>query len=194
MSDSEQSGEDNDDNPMDLQQRPPTNQRRQHHQQKTINATLYIVSGKVNHLTILKSEIPPGPKRVITLIVSVKQLVKYVKLINLNQALEDKKSPRLVQSTVVRWLSMSNCLEALLRSYLPLNEIFDERQLDKKRLENINIFLLEKIIEFLKPWKHISKRLQTTNIPSIHVVIPGIESVKASLEWMSNDTKLSNER
>ncbi|CAF4706621.1 unnamed protein product, partial [Rotaria magnacalcarata] len=28
MSDSEQSGEDNDDNPMDLQQRPPTNQRR----------------------------------------------------------------------------------------------------------------------------------------------------------------------
>ncbi|CAF4959365.1 unnamed protein product, partial [Rotaria magnacalcarata] len=69
MSDSEQSGEDNDDNPMDLQQRPPTNQRRQHHQQKTINATLYIVSGKVNHLTILKSEIPPGPKRVITLIV-----------------------------------------------------------------------------------------------------------------------------
>lgn len=99
-----------------------------------------------------------------------------------------------MQSTVVRWLSMSNCLEALLRSYLPLNEIFDERQLDKKRLENINIFLLEKIIEFLKPWKHISTRLQTTNIPSIHVVIPGIESVKASLEWMSNDTKLSNER
>ena len=34
MSDTEQSGEDNDDNSMDLQQRLPTNQRQQHHQQE----------------------------------------------------------------------------------------------------------------------------------------------------------------
>jgi hypothetical protein len=113
---------------------------------------------------------------------------------NLNQALEDKKSVRLVQSTVVRWLSMCSCLEALLKSYWPLSEIFDERQLDKKRLEKINVVLLEKIIEFLKPWKHVSTRLQTTKIPSIHVVIPAVEGLKSSLEWMSNDTKLSHEK
>ncbi|CAF4844271.1 unnamed protein product, partial [Rotaria sp. Silwood2] len=76
--------------------------------------------------------------------------------VNINQALEDKKSPRLIQSTIVRWLSMSDCLEAAIRSFLPLNEIFEEKQLDKKRLEKINIVLLERIIEFLKPWKHVS--------------------------------------
>ncbi|CAF3021396.1 unnamed protein product [Rotaria socialis] len=84
-------------------------------------------------------------------------------------------------------LSMSNGLEVLLRSFRPLHEIFDERQLDKRCLQKLRFFTRKKIIEFLKSWKHISARLQATNIPSIHVVIPGIESLKASLEWISNE-------
>ncbi|CAF1154087.1 unnamed protein product [Rotaria sordida] len=114
--------------------------------------------------------------------------------ININQVLEDKSSPRLLQCTIIRWLSLSNCLEALLKSFQPLCEIFDERQLNKERVEKINVVLLEKIIEFLKPWKQVSTRLQTTNIPSIYVVIPGVESLKTSLQLTSNDTKLSNEK
>ncbi|CAF4234606.1 unnamed protein product, partial [Rotaria sordida] len=31
-------------------------------------------------------------------------------------------------------------------------------------------------------------------MPSIHVVIPGIESLKTSLQLTSNDTKSSNEK
>jgi hypothetical protein len=89
---------------------------------------------------------------------------------------------------------MSNCLEALLASYWPLHEIFLERKLNKKRLEKINVVLLERIIEFLKPWKDVSTRLQSTHIPSIHVVVPCIETLKTSLEWMSNDTKLMHEK
>lgn len=100
----------------------------------------------------------------------------------------------MIQCTIVRWLSLANCLEALLESYTALNDIFVERKLDKTRLEKINVFLLERIIEFLKPWKHVSTRLQATNIPSIHVVIPEIETLKTSLEWMSCDTKLIHEK
>jgi hypothetical protein len=77
---------------------------------------------------------------------------------------------------------------------MPLHQIFDERQLDKKRLEIINAFLLERLVQFLKPWKHVSTRLQSSKIPSIHVVIPAIESLKTSLQWMSNDTKLIYEK
>ncbi|CAF4122372.1 unnamed protein product, partial [Rotaria sordida] len=194
MTDSEESSEDYDDNAMDLQQHSPTNQRRQHHQQKINNSTSIIVTVKHNHLVMLESEIPPEATRIITLILSVKQLVKYVKLVNINQALEDKKSPRLIQSTIIRWLSMFDCLEAVLRSFLPLNEIFEEKELNKKRLEKINVVLLERIIEFLKPWKHVSTRLQSTNIPSIHVVIPGIESLKTRLESISNDAKFAHEK
>ncbi|CAF1411802.1 unnamed protein product [Rotaria sordida] len=194
MTDSEESSEDYDDNAMDLQQHPPTNQRRQHHQQKINNSTSIIVTVKHNHLVMLESEIPPEATRIITLILCVKQLVKYVKLVNINQALEDKKSPRLIQSTIIRWLSMFDCLEVVLRSFLPLNEIFEEKELNKKRLEKINVVLLERIIEFLKPWKHVSTRLQSTNIPSIHVVIPSIESLKTRLESISNDTKFAYEK
>ncbi|CAF3806925.1 unnamed protein product [Rotaria sordida] len=177
-----------------IQQHSPTNQRRQHHQQKRNNSTSAIVTVKHNHLVMLESEIPPEATRIITLILSVKQLVKYVKLVNINQALEDKKSPRLIQSTIIRWLSMFDCLEAVLKSFLPLNEIFEEKELNKKRLEKINVVLLERIIEFLKPWKHVSTRLQSTNIPSIHIVIPGIESLKTSLEFIFHDTKFEHDK
>ncbi|CAF0999195.1 unnamed protein product [Rotaria sordida] len=194
MSDSEESDEDDDNNVFDAQQRPLTDQRRQHHQQKMINNISNSVSVKVNHMIILESKILFEAKRVIDLIVAAKKLVKYVELININQVLEDKSSPRLLQCTIIRWLSLSNCLEALLKSFQPLCDIFDERQLNKERVEKTNVVLLEKIIEFLKPWKQVSTRLQTTNIPSIYVVIPGVESLKTSLQLTSNDTKLSNEK
>lgn len=118
----------------------------------------------------------------------------YLCQVNLNQALEDKNCSRLVQCTIVRWLSMCNCLESVLEGYVPLNQIFDERNLDKKRLEKINVHLLERLIQFLKPWKHVSTRLQSAKIPSIHVVISAVESLKTSLRWMSDDTKLKYER
>jgi hypothetical protein len=89
---------------------------------------------------------------------------------------------------------LANCLEELLESYTVLNEIFVERKLDKTRLQTRNVFLLERIIEFLKPWKHVSTRLQATNIPSIHVVTSSIETLKTSLEWMSCDTKLIHKK
>ncbi|CAF4146856.1 unnamed protein product [Rotaria sp. Silwood2] len=122
MSDSEKSDEDDDNNVFDAQQ----------------------LTVKVNHLIILESEIPFEAKRLINLIVAAKQLVKYAKLININQTLEDKSSPRLVQCTIVRWLSMSDCLEALLKSLQPFCEIFDERHMNKEHLEKINVILLEK--------------------------------------------------
>ncbi|CAF4234622.1 unnamed protein product, partial [Rotaria sordida] len=93
MSDSEKSDEDDDNNVFDV---------RQHHQQKMINDTSNSVTVKVNHLIILESEIPFEAKRVINLIVAAKILIKYVKLVNINQALEDKSSPRLAQCTIVR--------------------------------------------------------------------------------------------
>ncbi|CAF2843765.1 unnamed protein product [Rotaria sp. Silwood2] len=66
-----------------------------------INDTSNSVTAKVNHLIILESEIPFEAKCVINLIVAAKKLVKYVKLISINQAVEDKPSPRLVQCTIV---------------------------------------------------------------------------------------------
>jgi len=81
MSDSEQSSEDNDDNAADLDQPQRINQRQQQNQQKNTNRTSAAVTITMNHLTILESEIPPEAKRVVDLVVTSKQLVKYVKLV-----------------------------------------------------------------------------------------------------------------
>jgi hypothetical protein len=69
------------------QKRPPINQQRSstkqqhHHQEKTIDTTSHPMTVQVNHLVILKSEIPFEAKRIISLIVSTKKIVKYVKLV-----------------------------------------------------------------------------------------------------------------
>jgi hypothetical protein len=81
ISDSEESSEDNEDDVMNLEQRQRTNQRQQQNQQQNIKRTSTVVRVIVNHLTILRSEIPPEAKRVIDLIVTSKKLVTYVKLV-----------------------------------------------------------------------------------------------------------------
>jgi hypothetical protein len=71
----------------------------------------------------------------------------------------------------------------------PLTEIFDEKKLDKKRINVISVNLLEKLIDFLKPWTFVMKRVQSSQVPSIHTVTPSIFVINSSLENKSNDPK-----
>jgi len=70
-----------------------------------------------------------------------------------------------------------------------LTEIFDEKQLDKKRINIISVGLLEKLIDFLKPWTFVMKRVQSSQSPSIHTVTPSISIINDSSENKSNDPK-----
>ncbi len=109
--------------------------------------------------------------------------------VNLNQELEERNAAVLIQSTIVRWLSLYNCLQSVRKSLNPLNEIFDEKQLDKKRINIISVGLLEKLIDFLKPWTFVMKRVQSSQTPSIHTVTPSISVINSSSENKSNDPK-----
>jgi hypothetical protein len=109
--------------------------------------------------------------------------------VNLNQELEDRDAAILVQSTIVRWLSLYNCLKSVRKSLTPLAEIFDEKQLDKKRINIISLSLLDKLIDFLKPWTYVMKRVQSSYTPSIHTVTPSICVINSSLETKSTDSK-----
>jgi hypothetical protein len=108
---------------------------------------------------------------------------------NLNQELEDRKALVLLQCTIVRWLSLLNCLQSVYKSLPVLEEIFDEKNLNKKRINQINLIQLEKLIDFLKPWESVMTRVQSSKIPSIHTVTPSICFINSSLENKSNDTK-----
>ena len=41
--------------------------------------------------------------------------------------------------------------------------------------------MLDKIIDFLKPWTHVMKRIQSLQVPSIHTVTPSIFVINSSL-------------
>ncbi len=107
----------------------------------------------------------------------------------MNQDLEDRNAAVLLQCTIVRWLSLLNCLESVNKSLTFLHEIFEEKNLNKKRINKISVSMLEKLIGFLKSWEHVMKRIQSSHIPSIHTVTPSICIINSSLEIKSNDLK-----
>ena len=108
---------------------------------------------------------------------------------SLNQDLEDRDAAVLVQSTIVRWLSLYNCLESVKKSITPLGEIFDEKHLDKKRINLISLSILDKLIDFLRPWTYVMKRVQSSQVPSIHTVTPSVFIISSSLETKSTDSR-----
>ncbi|CAF3864731.1 unnamed protein product [Rotaria sp. Silwood1] len=134
------------------------------------------------------SQLSIDAKRILITIVLCKELVKYVKKMNLNQDLEDRNSFVLLQCTIVRWLSLMNCLESVNKSLVSLDEIF-EKKLNKTKLNRINVCLLNKLIDFLKPWEYVIKRIQSSKTPSIHIVAPSICIISSSLETKSGDSK-----
>ena len=61
--------------------------------------------------------------------------------------------------------------------------------MNKKRINIISSTLLEKLVDFLKPWTFVMKRVQSSQVPSIHTVTPSIYVINTSLENKSNDPK-----
>ncbi|CAF1230016.1 unnamed protein product [Rotaria sordida] len=66
----------------------------------------------------------------------------------------------------------------LVKSLNPFLEIFNEKNLNKERINIIISSILDKIIDFLKPWTHIKKRIQSLQVPSIHTVTPSIDFLR----------------
>jgi hypothetical protein len=77
------------------------------------------------------------------------------------------------QSSVVRWLSLSDLLESIKNAYPSLVLLLNETG-QSARIQCINIDLVDKLIAFLRPWKIILKELQKTNTPSLFLVLPCI--------------------
>ncbi|CAF5007126.1 unnamed protein product, partial [Rotaria sp. Silwood1] len=71
----------------------------------------------------------------------------------------------------------------------PLEEIFEEKKLNKTKLNRISGHLWNKLIDFLKPWEYVMKRIQSSKTPSIHIVTPSICIINSSLETKSDDSK-----
>ncbi len=84
------------------------------------------------------------------------------------------------QSSIVRWLSLSDLLGSIKRSNESLRAVLIQRK-EEHRIEKINMSIVQQLIEFLQPWKHILKEIQKGNSPSLFTVLPCITFLKEDL-------------
>lgn len=77
------------------------------------------------------------------------------------------------QSSVVRWLSLTDLLESIKNTYPNLVLLLNKIK-QNARIQRINMDIVDKLIAFLRPWKFILKELQQTNAPSLFLVLPCI--------------------
>ena len=95
-----------------------------------------------------------------------------------------RKQPKAVtslhQSSVVRWLSLSDLLESVKKSSESLRALLIQRD-EEHRIERINMSTVHSLIEFLQPWKYILSEVQKGNSPSLFTVLPCISFLKEDL-------------
>ncbi|CAF1143835.1 unnamed protein product [Adineta ricciae] len=113
--------------------------------------------------------IPSEAKQVLFVLKQAKKLVKYAKLTGLNQEIKDNGGITLHQATVVRWLSLSNLLESLIKSFKIVRKLLFDK--DKQLLiTDINLQCLKQLCLILKPFKQIVTSIQIGNAPSLYFV------------------------
>ncbi|CAF5094313.1 unnamed protein product [Rotaria sp. Silwood1] len=129
---------------------------------------------------ITVDQIPASAKRVLASLNQCKRIVKYVKKAGINKDIKENGGVTLHQSTIVRWLSMSNLLESVLKSFTTTKRLLLAR---KKQALTIDLdeITIKQLVLVLKPFKHTMTLIQTGNIPSLHMVLLSTITLKEAL-------------
>ncbi|CAF1471176.1 unnamed protein product [Adineta steineri] len=114
-------------------------------------------------------DIPPEAKQVLLVLKQAKKLVKYVKLTGMNQEIKDNGGVTLLQATAVRWLSLSNLLESLIKSFKIVRKLLFDKE-KQSLITDLNLQCLKQLCLILKPFKQIMISVQTGNSPSLYLV------------------------
>ena len=80
----------------------------------------------------------------------------------MNQEIKQDRGVTVHQSTIVRWLSLSDLLESVIKSFKTIRKLLIGKE--KQRLiMNLNQQYLKQLCALLKPFKHIVKSIQIGN-------------------------------
>lgn len=88
----------------------------------------------------------------------------------MNKDIENEGGATVHQPTDVRWLSIMNSLESILKSFKIIKKILINKQ-QQKLIMNIDEKKIKHIILLLKPFRDIMKMIQTGTSPSLHLVL-----------------------
>ena len=69
------------------------------------------------------------------------------------------------------------------------DEIFEEKKLNRTRIDKISVCILAKLSDFLKPWEYVMSRIQSSKVPSIYTVTPCMCIISSPFEAKPDDQK-----
>ncbi|CAF1516085.1 unnamed protein product [Adineta ricciae] len=139
----------------------------------------------VDHMKLQLGDLDPAAKTIIQTIVNCKKLVKYVKKAGLNKDIQEAGGVSLQQATVVRWLSLIELLESILRSYKQTKRVLTVRK-QQSKIAVIDEKIVDGLIKLLKPFKKTLKLIQTGNSPSLYMVLICTLNLRKSLSSFKN--------
>ncbi|CAF3074368.1 unnamed protein product [Rotaria socialis] len=124
----------------------------------------------VCHMDITIDRIPPAAKHILDVLNKCKNIVKYVKKAGINNDIQEEGGVTLHQSCIVRWLSMSNLLESILKSFKITKRLLIARNKQSLTID-LDKITIKQLVLVLKPLKHVMTVFQTGNLPSLHLVL-----------------------
>ncbi len=86
---------------------------------------------------------------------------------------------------MVRWLSIIDLLESILRSYKQTKRVLLNRK-QQSKIAVIDEKIVEGLIHLLKPFKHTLKLIQTGNSPSLYMVLICTVNLRKTLSSFKN--------
>ncbi|CAF4618940.1 unnamed protein product [Rotaria socialis] len=146
------------------------------HRKQSVTTTNVVVDPR----KLKFKDLHPSAQEIIKIIVRCKNLVQFVKKSGCNKDIQSLGGVALQQSTVIRWLSLIELLESITSSFKETKRVLINRK-QQSKLNGIDEKILKQLIRLLKPFKHVLKIIQTTNTPSLHMVLVCTRMLKDKL-------------
>lgn len=99
----------------------------------------------------------------------------------------------LQQSTVVRWLSLVQLLESIVKSFKEIKRVLISRK-QQSKLNGIDENILVQLIRLLNPFKTVLNMVQKTKVPSLYIVVICTHVLKRTLKSFDELLKYEAQR
>ncbi|CAF2710518.1 unnamed protein product [Rotaria sp. Silwood2] len=126
------------------------------------------------------NDIPIEARSVIIALKQCKKIVKYIKKCGLNKDIENAGGGTVHQSITIRWISVIESLESILRSFKIIKKILIMKK-QHKLISSINEKIIKQIILLLQPFKHVIKMVQTGCSSSLYMVLLSIQTLRDAM-------------
>ncbi|CAF4252651.1 unnamed protein product [Rotaria sp. Silwood2] len=115
------------------------------------------------------------------------------KISRLNKKIERNGGVTVHQTIKIRWLSIMESLESILKSFIIIKRILINKQ-QQKLLIHVNDKTINQLLLLLKIFQDVIKLIQVRNSPSLHMVLLCIQTLRDVLKCYESLVNYDNSR